>query len=86
MAFCCATSTIASSIKFPFHPYEERPKWSSFVTYASFLVRAAPGLRGGLEHELLWDSTLVTRTDLASSLLLYMDTLVGLLYHAMHQS
>jgi hypothetical protein len=48
-------------------------------------VRATLGLRGGLELEWLWASTLATPTELASSLLLYLDTLVELLFHAMRQ-
>ena len=34
---------------------------------------------GGLELELLWTSTLATRTKLALGVLLYLDTLFGLL-------
>jgi hypothetical protein len=45
-----------------------------------------PGLQGGLELELLGASNLGNQTELALSLLLYLDTLVGLLFYAMHQS
>ena len=38
-----------------------------------------PGFRGRLELELLWASTSGTRTELASGLLLDLDTLDGLL-------
>lgn len=47
----------------------------------------APRLRGGLELELFLTSTLVTRTELASGLLLDLDTLAGLLLlHAIVQA
>ena len=44
-------STIGSSLKLSFHSYKERPKQTPYATWTSFLVRAAPGLRGGLELE-----------------------------------
>ena len=56
------TSVIGSSSKLSFYPYKEHPKRTPYATWASFLVRAAPGLRGGLELELFWASTLGTRT------------------------
>ena len=81
------TGAIGSSMKFRFQPYKERPKPTSYATWASILVRTAPGLRTGLELELLWASTLGTRTGLASCLLVDLDTLVGLrLLHSLHQS
>ena len=45
-----------------FHAYVEHPKWTLYATSVSFLVRAAPRLRGELELELFWASTLGTRT------------------------
>jgi len=56
------TGAIGSSLKLSFHPYKERPKRTPYATCASFLVRAAPVLRGELELELFWASTLGTRT------------------------
>ena len=56
------TASIGSFLKLSFHPYKELPKRTPYETRASFLVRAAPGLRGGLELELFWASTLGTRT------------------------
>jgi len=41
------------------------------------LVRAASGLRDELELEFLWASTLDTRTESTSGLLLDLDTLDG---------
>ena len=74
-------------MKLSFHPYKERPKRTQYATWTSFLVHAAPGLRDGLELELLWASTSGTRTELASGLLLNLETLAGLLpVHTMHQT
>ena len=74
-------------MKLSFHPYKERPKRTPYATWASFLVRAAPGLRDGLELELLWAPTSGTRTELALGLLLDLDTLAGLLtLHTMRQT
>ena len=74
-------------MKLSFHPYKERPKRTLYATWASFLVRAAPGLRDGLELELLWATTSGTQTELASGLLLDLDTLAGLLpLHTMRQT
>ena len=78
------TGAIGSSMKFRFQPYIERPKPTSYAIWASFLLHAAPGLRTGLELELIWVSTLGTRTGLALNLLVDLDTLFGLLLlHAM---
>ena len=60
-------------------------KMDSYTTWMSILVRATSGLRGGLELGLLWASALATRNALALSLLLDLDTLAGLLLHAMRQ-
>ena len=50
-------------------------------------MRAALGLRDGLELEFLWTSTLETRTKSTSGLLHDLDILSGLLsLDAMHQS
>ena len=74
-------------MKLSFHPYKELPKQTPYATWASFLVRAAPGLRDRLELELFWASTSGTRTELASGLLLDLDTLAGLLpLHTMRQT
>ena len=79
--------SIGSSIKFLFHQYKERPKRTLYESWTSFLVRAAPGLQGGLELELFWTSALVTRTELALDLLHDLDTFAGLLLlDAMHQT
>jgi hypothetical protein len=81
------TSAIGSYMKFSFHPYKERPKWTLYATGASFLVRAAPELRAGLELELLCASTLGTRTGLTSDLPLDLENIVGLLLlHSIHHS
>ena len=58
--------------------YVEYRIWAPYETSAMFLVRVAPGLRGGLKLELLWASTLATQTELALDLLLYLDTFFGL--------
>ena len=50
--FWCGANVIGSSIKFPFHPCKERPKWTLYVAGASFFVHAGPGHRGGLELDL----------------------------------
>ena len=58
---------------------------SSYATWAANVLRAAPGLRGGLELEFLWASTLGTRIGLALGLLLDLENLVGLLLlHPVH--
>ena len=57
----------------------------SYTTRMSILVCATSRLRGGLELGLLWASALATRNALALSLLLDLDTLAGLLLHAMRQ-
>jgi hypothetical protein len=56
------TGAIGSFMKFCFQPYIERPKPTPYATWASVLLRTAPGLRTGLELELLLASTLRTRT------------------------
>ena len=51
------------------------------------LKQTGPGGRGRLELELFWSSTLGTQTELASGLLLDLDTLAGLLpLHTMRQT
>jgi hypothetical protein len=81
------TGAIGSSIKFCFQPYIERPKPTPYATWASVLLRTAPGLRTGLELELLLASTSGTRTGSTLDLLLDLETFVGLLLlHSMHQS
>ena len=49
-----------------------------YAAWASILVRAALGLRDGLELEFLWASTLEIRTESTSGLLLDLNTLDGL--------
>jgi hypothetical protein len=62
-------------------------KTAPYVTGASVLWRTAPGLRAGLELELLLASTSGTRTGSTLDLLLDLETFVGLLLlHYMHQS
>ena len=74
-------------MKLSFYPYKERPKWTPYATWASFLVRAAPGLRDRLKLELLWASTSGTQTELALGVLLDLDTVAGLLpLHTMRQT
>jgi hypothetical protein len=74
-------------MKFCFQPYIERPKPTPYATWASILLRTAPGLRTGLELELLLASTSGTRTGSTLDLLVELETLVGLLLlHSMHQS
>jgi hypothetical protein len=48
------------------------------VIGASILVCTAPGLRTGLELEILWASTMGTRTEVALDLLLDVHNLAGL--------
>ena len=71
-------SAIGSSLKLSFHPYKEHSKQAPYAAWAPILVQAAPGLRDGLELEFLWASTLETRTESTSGLLLDLDTLDGL--------
>jgi hypothetical protein len=74
-------------MKFCFQPYIERPKPTPYATWASVLLRTAPGLRTGLKLELLLASTSGTRTGSTLDLLVDLETLVGLLLlHSMHQS
>ena len=73
-------------MKLSFHPYKEHPKRTPYVAWASIFVWAAPGLRDGLELEFLWASTLETRTESTSGLLLDLDSLDGLVgLHAILQ-
>jgi hypothetical protein len=65
------TSSIGSSMKLFFQPYIKRPKPTLYATWASVLLRTAPGLRTGLELELLLASTLGTR--IGSTLDLVLD-------------
>jgi hypothetical protein len=48
------TDAIGSSMKLCFQPYIERPKPTPYATWASVLLRTAPGLRTGPELKLLW--------------------------------
>jgi hypothetical protein len=81
------TSAIGRFMKFCFQPHIERPKPTPYATWASVLLRTAPGLRTGLELELLLAYTLGTRTESTLDLLLDLETFVGLLLlHSMHQS
>ena len=43
--FGLETSAIESILKLYFQPYKERPNLSMYVTWASVLVRAIPGVR-----------------------------------------
>jgi hypothetical protein len=52
MEFGPETSSIGNSMKLSFHAYKERSNWTPYAAWASFLVRAAPELRGGLELDL----------------------------------
>ena len=62
-------------------------KWCPDASWVTSLRQTGPGLRDGLELELLWASTLGTRTELGSGLLLDFDTLAGLLpLHTMRQT
>jgi hypothetical protein len=72
------TGAIGSSMKFCFQPYIEHTKPSPYATWASVLVRTAPGLRTGLELELLLASTSGTRTGSILDLLLDLENLIGL--------
>jgi hypothetical protein len=79
------TGAIGSSMILCFQPYIERPKPTPYATWA--LLRTAPGLRTGLELELLLAFTSGTRTGSTLDLLVDLETLVGLLLlHSMHQS
>jgi hypothetical protein len=80
------TGAIGRFMKFCFQPYIARPKPTPYATWASILLCTAPGLRTGLELELLLASTSETRTGSTLDLLLDMETFVGLLLHSMHQS
>ena len=54
-------------------------KRSPDASWVTSLRQTGPGTRDGLELELLWASTSGTRTELASDLLIDLDTLAGLL-------
>ena len=57
-------------MKFWFQAYIERPNLTAYVSGESILVKAVPGIRGGVEVELDLDSSLVW-----TSYLLLLDTL-----------
>jgi hypothetical protein len=81
------TGAIGSSMKLCFQPYIERPKLTPYATWASVLLRTAPGLRTGLELELLLVSTSGTRTRSTLDLLLDLENLVVLyLLQSMHHA
>ena len=52
------TSSIGSVLELSFPPYKVRPNPSPYVTVAPVLVQTAPGLRNGLEVDLVWASNL----------------------------
>jgi hypothetical protein len=79
------TAAIGSFMKFCFQPYIERPKLTPYATWASVLLRTAPGLRTGLELELLLASTSGTPTGSTLDPLLDLENLSGLhLLQSMH--
>jgi hypothetical protein len=81
------TSAIGRSMKLCFQPYIARPKPTPYVTWASILLCTAPGLRTGLEFELLLASTSGTRTGSTLDLLLDLENLAGLhLIQSMHHT
>jgi hypothetical protein len=80
------TDAIERYMQFCFQWYIGHRKTTPYVTWVFVLLCTAPGLKTGHEHELLWASTLGSRTWLASCLLFDLDTLVGLLLlHSMHK-
>src|SRR6266542_17325 len=54
-------------MKLSFHPYIERPKRSLHASWASILVRPAPGFRGGVEVDLAWAPARCGRPSCSSS-------------------
>jgi hypothetical protein len=81
------TRAIGSSMKFCFQPYIERTKPSPYATWASVLLRTTPGLRTGLELELLLASTSEARIGSTLDLLLDLENLAGLhLLQSMHHA
>jgi hypothetical protein len=79
------TGAIGRSMKLCFQPYIERPKPTQYASWASVLLRTAPGLRTGLELELLLASTSGNRTGSTLDLILDLENLVGLhLLQSMH--
>ena len=85
--FWCETTWIGFLIKLSFQPYVDHQKRSSYACWVTSLRQTGPVGRGRLELELLWASTSWTRTELASGLLLDLDTLAGLLpLHTMRQT
>ena len=87
MAFDVRPLPLGFLIKLAFHPYVDHQKRSLDASWVTSLRQTGPGSRGRLELELLWASTSRTQTELASGLLLDLDTLAGLLpLHTMHQT
>jgi hypothetical protein len=81
------TGAIGSSMKLCFQPYIEYPKPTPYATLASILLRTAPGLRTGLELELLLASTSGTRTGSTLDLFLGLENLAILhLLQSMHHT
>ena len=52
------TSAIGILLELSFQPYKMRPNPSPYATVAPVLVQTAPGLRNGLEVDLVWASNL----------------------------
>jgi len=40
-------------LKLSYHPYKEHPKQTPYEAWVSILMRAAPGLRDGIEFEFI---------------------------------
>jgi hypothetical protein len=57
--FWGGTSALGSPMKFWFQPYIERPNPTLYVARTSALVKSGSGIRGGVEVELVMDSSLV---------------------------
>ena len=60
------TGSIGSALKLYFQPYKVHPNLTPYATWASVLVRAIPGVRNGLEVDVVWASNWLGRPLLAS--------------------
>ena len=54
--FGSKTSSIGSVLELSFQPYKVHPNLTPYATWASVLVRAIPGVRNGLEVDVVWAS------------------------------
>ena len=64
--FGLETSVIESVLELSFQPYKVHPNPTPYATWTSVLVQVIPGVRNGLEVDVVWASNWLGRPLLAS--------------------